>query len=558
MRAIFLAIFFWAIGGFAAFNLTWGIPAVSLDSNPPVGDSDSNPTIAIDLVGNAVATWGRTNGNKASEDIWAASYNHASRVWTGAVKVSGGGSATNASVKMDASGYAVIVWEEGFPTQIMSRTFSSAGVWTPALSAAPSFVCLSRGVQECPQLVVNAKGHALVVWMESLGGVTRICSAHKPIESAWVNLGAISSKDNNAEIHLPSPIALNAFGDGVAVWQEINKGSVAIYGARYVGNVWLDPILISSGAQATVGIDAGGRAVFVWNQEKVIQSKTLVRGILSEPLAVSNPLFAARHPCVAVDDTGNAVVVFERYDRAVMHKFVTGAILPVNSAAWTAPVDISVPSSAEDDKAGYPRLCLNAIGDGVVVWKEFDGTHMLIQGAGYSLGTWSFIRTLSSTSGNAGALDATYGLGVALNLAGNIFAIWPEDPSGSDTQHIKAAPGEKEIQHIKAAPGVGLAVVGPLPPVLAPESVVFGIGKGFQVVHRFPAHADRINILDWASPGGVAYYKIYRGTLGSLIGTSSTPHYEDHQRVPKEKMTYLITSVDKNEHESGPMAIIVN
>jgi hypothetical protein len=35
-------------------------------------------------------------------------------------------------------------------------------------------------------------------------------------------------------------------------------------------------------------------------------------------------------------------------------------------------------------------------------------------------------------------------------------------------------------------------------------------------------------------------------------------YFEDHQRVPKQKETYLITVVDENGQESVPMTIVVH
>jgi hypothetical protein len=547
MRKAFLAVVFLAVQGFAAFNLTWGVPAVSLDSNPPVGDSDVNPTIAIDVMGNAVATWGRTCGNRATEDIWVSSYNHGSRVWTGAVKISGGGSASNSTVDMDAHGNAVIVWEEGFPTQILSRVLNATGVWSPPLSSPPTVVQASTKPQIFPQINMDGAGNAIVIWMESYLGRNRVYAASKPQGLGWKSSGPLSSNKSNAEIVLPSPLAINDHRNGFVVWQETSDGSTEIHGARYANGAWMEEMLISAGSQPAVAVDPIGNGVIVWTHANVVQSKTFRNESLSkEPVTISHPLLTAQHPCVAMDDMGNAVVVFERYDGLSLHKFVAGASLPFNETKWSTPVDISVPSPANADGAGYPRLCLNAIGDGVVVWKEFDGEHMVIQGAGYSVGTWSFIRTLSSKDNNSCAPSPGYDLGVSLNRSGNIIAVWPEDPSGGNAQHIKAAPG------------VGLAMSGPLPPMINVETAHIGIGTGYQVLHRFPAHSDLINILDWTSPGGVAYFRVYRNNLSSLIGSSQSAHYEDHQRVPGQKVIYLITSVDMHEHESGPMAIIVH
>lgn len=536
--------FLWTLQGFAAFHLTWGIPAISLDSNPPAGDSDVHPTVAIDPFGNAVAAWGRTAGMSATEDIWAASYHHASRVWTGALRVSGGGNASNASVAMDGKGNAILVWEEGFPTQIFYRTLSADGVWSPPLGTAPFSVVESAYAQTVPHIAMDPSGQPVVLWQEYYGGLTHIHSAKKLSDSSWTLFGALSDPSVNARLLCPKPMAFNMQGEGVAVWEEEDNG---VHGAYYADGSWMVPFFVGLGKEPSVGIDEEGSGMIVWNQDGLIQSKSFTRGALSDFfMNVSDFHFAAQRPCVGLDEKGNAVVVFERFDAGFMHKFVSGATWIAGDSNWSLPVDISAPSPAGVAGTGFPLLSINAIGDGVVIWKEFNGEKTVIQGAGYSLGTWSFIRTLSSKSDQAGRLSPHCDMGIALNLAGNIIAVWPEDPSGMNTPHIKSVPG------------TGLAIAGPMPPLVDEKSLFLGVGKGYQISHRFPAHTDLINILDWTSPGGVAYFNVYRGNLSSLIGTSSTPHYEDHQRERGKKVTYLITSVDVHGHESGPMTIVVN
>ncbi|MBU6447183.1 MAG: hypothetical protein KGQ49_07280, partial [Verrucomicrobia bacterium] len=114
-----------------------------------------------------------------------------------------------------------------------------------------------------------------------------------------------------------------------------------------------------------------------------------------------------------------------------------------------------------------------------------------------------------------------------------------------------------EGQQIKVTAGVGLANVGPLPPVVARKTILNGIVTGVQIKHKFPAHVDLINVLTWESPGDVDHFNVYRGNLSCLIGMTSTARFEDHQRTPKEKELYLITSVDRHGQESCPMTIVV-
>lgn len=549
MRSIF---FLCAIQGFAAFNLTWGTPAVNLDSNPPVGDTDSNAALSIDQNGNAIATWSRTTGRFASEDIWAAAYNHSLRVWTGAVKISGGGSASNAQVATDPEGNAVILWEEGFPTQIKYRTLSYDGVWSPDLSAPPNSVASSINAQTAPQIAFDYKGNALAIWMEFFGGKEHICSAFYNMDSGWMGAGEITSGMQDAHLTPQKSLAVSkSSGIGIATWEEItNAVTTSVWASRFIDGDWTDPLEISNelGKKATfpaAGIDHWGNAVIVWSQDDAIQSKTIKNNQLSEKaLTISHPGYKAIRPAVGVDGKGNAIVVYERYD--TMHKFISGAHLPRGASSWNHPVDISAPSPADAAAAGYPVLSVNEIGDAVVIWKEFTGSNMVIQGAGYSIGTWSNTKTLSSLSDDSGAKTPAYDISVVLNDAGNILAIWPEDPTGLGTLQIKSTAG------------VGLANAAPMPPLVAPETVQLGgVVSGKQIIHRFPAHADLINIITWTAPSGVNRFNIYRNNLSSLVTTIEGNYYEDHCRAPKEQVMYLITSVDGNGQESSPMTIVV-
>lgn len=547
MRFLF---FVWVVQGYAVFNLTWGTPAATLDSNLLVGDSDTNVSVAMDPFGNAIATWGRTTGKGASEDVWAAIYNHSFRSWAGSFRISGGGNACQSKVITDAIGNAIFVWEEGFPTQILSRSLSAAGVWTPPLNEPPAYIHQSTTAQTSPQIAMDSAGNAVAIWIESSKGTDHLRSAKKPLGLSWIDLGEISPGLSNAFLSSKS-LALNETGNGIAVWQEGQSSEGEIYGARYTGGAWTAPLLISSikGKLPVVGIDLNGRAIIVWNQGPLIQSKVLVGETLSAPATLSNPNYDSCHPDIGVDGAGNAVVVFERHD--TMHKFIVGTSLPFNGSGWSAPLDISGPSPSTSMTAGFPSLSLNAIGDGVVIWKESTGNYQMIQGAGYSLGTWSFIKTLSSLTGTPGEAIPSHVIGVSINLAGNVVVAWPEAASGKPTS------GEP-TQEIKAAAGIGLATLGPLPPAVEPETVLNGIATGSQRIVRFPAHADLINTLTWTSPGNVAYYRIYRGNLSTLIGTTDKTRFEDHQRIPQQKETYLITSVDSNGQESCPMTFVIN
>ena len=544
-------LFFWAMRGFAIFNLTWGMPALNLDSNPPIGDTDSNASIALDAKGNAIASWSRTTEAAASEKIWVTLYNHSLRTWTGAVQVSKEGAAANSQVAMDPLGNAMIVWEEGFPSRIKYRILSKEGVWTPDLSMPACDVYPSIHAQTYPQIAIDSSNRTIVVWMELIRGKEQVMSSVNFQGSLWVHFGNISSGEKSALLIPQKSLALNnSSGMAMAVWEERDRETSEIHAAQFTGGIWMPsfPVANIPGEEAcspSVAIDHEGNVVVVWSQNHQIRSKILQNGQLSEENStLSHPNYTAIHPHVGIDGNGNAIVVYERMD--TMHKFISGAFLPKGAANWSHPIDISSQSPIYAMVAGYPVLSVNEIGDAVVIWKEFTDGHIVIQGAGYSLGTWSNTKTLSSLTGNSGSKIPAYDSSVVLNNNGTILAIWPEDPAGTGSFQIKSTAG------------VGLAAIGPLPPVAHPDTYILGgIASGKQIRHRFPAHEDLINVLTWTSPAEVYRFHIYRENLSTLIASVDTHFYEDHQRTPKEPVKYLITSVNAYGQESCPMTLVV-
>jgi|GEM_PF-5686232 len=645
MRVLILGFVLWVVSGYASFTLTWGKPAISLSVNPPLGDTHLNPRVAIDAMGNAVAVWSQTQSNGAREDVWAAQYNHATRVWTGAVKISGGANATRPSIAMNEEGWVVVVWEEGFPSQIRTRTFSG-GLWTPPLGVSPAFACKSPCSQIAPQVVLDGAGHAIAVWEEIAASRHRIHSSVKFLNSDWKNLGILSSKDANAVLSAINSLALNSRGEGIAVWEENRK---EVWGARFLEGEWMRPFPISLGCgeahDPSAAIDAAGNAVIVWSwAHAIVLSKTLIEGNLSPlPLTVSNPAWIAKHPQVQVDASGNALAVFERYDvgpgESPKHQFLASAHLPFEGDAWSSPVDISGPGLSPDasSRAGYPTLVANAAGDAVAIWKEFNGTTFTVQAAGYSMGTWSIFQTLSCPKNHSGSSLPSQDLALALNAAGNILALWPEDSTGAGAQQIKAALGvglaaaapqpptslptvqptqaipfeplyiSSEMSALSAAQAKGAVSeeeiapdpvsataalehsgeialpsashpapvkfstpkewipelvhkpkshAHPLIPTLSPPTS--GVLYGAQVIRRFPGHADHVNILQWAPSPSAVTYNVYRNDFAFLIGTTSGPYFEDHQRWPGQREFYFVTAVDGEGHESSPITIVVH
>src|SRR6185295_19048801 len=121
-------------------------------------------------------------------------------------------------------------------------------------------------------------------------------------------------------------------------------------------------------------------------------------------------------PSIALNAVGNAIAVWNsrwgtngilstRYDAVTGW---SGEILPIHKATNTAV-------------AQYPKVAIDAAGDGVVVWVQSDGTADSIWANRYVAGTgWSGANVIE-TDNNAARAPS-----VASDGAGNAVAVWEQ------------------------------------------------------------------------------------------------------------------------------------
>src|SRR5258708_29571052 len=94
--------------------------------------------------------------------------------------------------------------------------------------------------------------------------------------------------------------------------------------------------------------------------------------IFTTPVDVSATGQDAIHQQVAIDASGNALVVWER--NAGAHDIVSSAFRPAGGA-FGAPVDLSDTSQ----RAVEPQVKFDASGNALAVWHGSDGTNKIVQ-----------------------------------------------------------------------------------------------------------------------------------------------------------------------------------
>ena len=310
-----------------------------------------------------------------------------------------------------------------------------------------------------PQIAVDPDGNAIAVWSQR-------DAQNQNISSIWANSyvpgdgwGAANliEADNVVDARDPQ-IAMDASGNAIAVWTQWNGATTTVWSNRYVPvNGWGNAVMIEtigSGSPDTpqIAMDANGNGIAVWMQ----WSSDATRGIWANrnvagnwsgatqivPVADIADVYGLR---IVADSVGNAIAVWSLYDDDLfienvwINRYVAGA-------AWSGAELIET----QDDGDTYdPEIAINANGDAVAVWSQWDGGPDSIWTSRFTLagGSWSSPALLDSDAFSAS---------VAIDANGNAIAVWAayDDVTGrSDIYASRYAAGWSEAQRVESYDG---------------------------------------------------------------------------------------------------------
>jgi PKD domain/PASTA domain len=387
----------------AAAAPTW-LKAKSLSATV----NGSDPSVAVDASGDAFAVWTRSGTVQASD-------RPAGTTWSKAQDISGACvDARGVELAVGPPGRAVIVWEcpKGGNTIVQAATRPPSGSWS-----APHDLSAPGHDAHAPQVALDRTGDALAVWARSNGTDVILQSALRRASGEWAAPEDVSAP--GLDVDQPD-VALNAAGNGVAVWQSSNGVTTGIRAAtRTAAGSWSAPQALSSGGNAErphVGIDSAGNAVAVWSlNASHFRAQATVHpsgGGWAPAQSLSSAGADAFQPQVAVNPSGSAVAAWLSFDGLT---YVVQSAGRPRGGAWSAVQNLSPPSP----DLGAPQIALDPSGGAVAVWRGLNSARERIQAARRpARGAWSAPRLLSASGGDADLPD------VALDPAGNGAAIW--------------------------------------------------------------------------------------------------------------------------------------
>jgi len=282
----------------------------------------SGARIAMNASGDAMAVWARPDGIYSS--ISGNTYSKGNG-WDGESLVETMNSeASYPSVAVGPSGDRMVVWRwyGGGEWNMLGRYYDG-NLWSGIVEFDAD-----TGHGSVPDVAVDDAGNAIAVWIQPDGQMpaeVRVWANRYVPGNGWGT--AVQLKDSTGNADVPR-IAMDPLGNATVVWRGVYGGATVgdVWAARYEeGQAWQTAILIDDGTGEIYGrdvaMDDGGDAVVVWVQDDGVARSVYTRRYDavsgwngSQPELLETNDGDAQYPSVAMDPSGNAVVVWRQFD----------------------------------------------------------------------------------------------------------------------------------------------------------------------------------------------------------------------------------------------------
>ncbi len=240
-------------------------------------DAASRAQVAIDTAGNATVVWQQFDGGvfniMAKRHVVGTGWGMAAAIETGS------GETSAPQVAVDARGNALAVWvqREGAAFNVMANRYTLGGSGGGAWGTAAA-IETGAGTAFNPKIAVNANGEAFAVWYQSNGADNSIMANRFAANSGW---GVATAIEANARNNYDSQVVIDANGNALALWVQSDGTTTRLFYNRYIAGVgWGAEAVIETGSgninEPQIAIDANGNALAVW-----AQGASFAKGIMS-------------------------------------------------------------------------------------------------------------------------------------------------------------------------------------------------------------------------------------------------------------------------------------
>lgn len=370
---------------------TWTIPETISAPAPIYNSPDGKPltpAIAVDPQGNAVAIWTEFDGVNC---IIQGARLPKGGSWTKAVNVSlingqAPITASQPSIAIDLKGNAVAVWICNIDPDtyvIQGAMLPFEGSWTTPVNISTT---VNNDASYGPiSLAIDASGNAITVWEETDGTNYMLQAATLPYGQSWTAPVSITiASPSNAQVN--PKIAVDSAGNAVAVWTEFDGTNFMLQGATLpFGKSWSRAETISNPTSGSfipsIAIDFAGNAIAVWSQfdgkNTMIQYARLAFGkTWTSPMDLSYASVAiVTNPQIAFDSSGNALVTWMRESDVNTNEVLIQSAVISSDGKGLWPMNVAG-AGAEGALSPFSVLAMNSNGNAIVAWPNQSSQHI--------------------------------------------------------------------------------------------------------------------------------------------------------------------------------------
>ena len=307
--------------------------------------------------------------------------------------------------------------------------------WSPPFDLSPA-----GETGERPQVAVDPSGNATVVW-SGFDGVHAAVHARR-IDASGA-LGAVQDVSEPGEQGEDPQVDVDAAGNATIVWNQFNTPDGMARARRMTAaGVLEDPKDISSATESALeprlAVDPSGNAVVVWvsydGVGDIVRARRIdAHGGLGATLDVSTQVEFAFRQQVALDPAGNAVIVWQSNsgpDSVIRAR-------PIDVANGFLPI---VTLSGGGERAFSPQVAFDGSGRPTAAWLRSDGTIQARQTApGGGLGP---IEDLSAVGA------ASVGPELAVDRSGSATVVWPRFDGVNETIELRRIASNRAVGEI--------------------------------------------------------------------------------------------------------------
>jgi hypothetical protein len=344
--------------------------------------NSSNPSLALDSKGNPTVAWSEDTSTESH--VFVKHWDGEKWDLIGSTFIDENKGGSQPSVTLDSSGNPTVAWVDfsGSSFDIFvkhwdGRTWNFVG--DTYIDVAPD-----KAVG-APSIVNDSKGNPIVAWTEDGDDVTHVF-VKRWNGSSWALVGTSSLETGRNRDALDPKLRTDAKGNLTVAWDEGPGPFHFVYVKRWNGNSWkfvgdtyLNTKIKDGVFFKALALDSKGLPIAAWiesNFEKEL-TKIQVRrwdGSTWKPIGTTEINVKTRkngvNPLLEIDPIGTPILVMNENDGTSDNLFVKRW----DGKAWTA-IGKTFLDTLKNSSAFNPSMALDAKGNPVVAWDEFDGTY---------------------------------------------------------------------------------------------------------------------------------------------------------------------------------------